>query len=159
MPTTESVPGKGSRILRRTLNRRGWLGLLAGLGSVSAMGIPGAAAAAGHRRFIDAAFAQRARAIAAGDQAYGAVVVRGDDIIGLGPSRVVVGVDPTAHAEVEAIRDACRTLGHRDLAGCVLYSTFRPCPMCQTAAYWAGIDRYFFGQSVRDGGRPGYGGC
>ena len=104
--------------------------------------------------FMARAFALRDQATAAGDQAYGAVVVRGGRIVGEGPSRVVTATDPTAHAEMEAIRDAARRLGTRNLAGCVLYSSTRPCPMCQAAAYWAGIGRYFSGSDISDGGAP-----
>lgn len=81
----------------------------------------------------------RQQAVGAGDQAYGAVVVRDGQVVGEGPSRVVLSRDPTAHAEMEAIRDAAKRLGTRDLRGCELYSTSRPCKMCETAAYWAGV--------------------
>ncbi len=89
-----------------------------------------------------------------GDQPYGAVVLRGDAIVGEGPSRVVVNGDPTAHAEMEAIRDAARRLGTRDLSGCVLVSTSRPCRMCEAAAGWARIERLVHGDALTDAGRP-----
>ena len=108
-----------------------------------------------------AAFAARARALAmrelaqaSGDQPYGAVIVRGDRVIAEAPSRVVLDGDPTAHAEMEAIRRAARQLGTRDLAGCVMYSSSRPCPMCEAAAYWAGISRMYFGEAPADAGSP-----
>ncbi|MSP80914.1 MAG: nucleoside deaminase [Rhodospirillales bacterium] len=100
------------------------------------------------------AFALRDQASAAGDQAYGAVVVQGGRIVGEGPSRVVTAIDPTAHAEMEAIRDAARRLGTPNLTGCVIYASSRPRPMCQAAAYWAGIDKYYFGSEASDGGAP-----
>ena len=62
----------------------------------------------------------------------------GAQIVGEAPSRVVTASDPTAHAEMEAIRDAARRLRSRDLSGCVLVSTSRPCRMCEAAAGWAG---------------------
>jgi tRNA(Arg) A34 adenosine deaminase TadA len=62
--------------------------------------------------------------------------------------------DPTAHAEMEAIRDASRRLGSRMLRGCTLYSSSPACPMCEAAAYWAGIERQVSGAQVYDGGRP-----
>ena len=62
--------------------------------------------------------------------------------------------DPTAHAEMEAIRDAARRSASRDLGGAVLYSSSPPCPMCEAAAYWAGIGRLVHGSTARDGGRP-----
>jgi tRNA(Arg) A34 adenosine deaminase TadA len=71
---------------------------------------------------------------------FGAVVVSGDRIVGRGCNRVVSARDPTAHAEVEAIRDACRALGRFDLSGCELYATCEPCPMCLAAIHWARLD-------------------
>jgi len=145
----------------RQLTRRAWLGLSAAIGSGAALcsaAAPalaqGALGAAGPRTFIDRAFALRAAAEAAGDQPYGAVVVRDGRIVGEAPSRVVVNGDPTAHAEMEAIRDAARRLGGRDLSGCVLYSASRPCPMCEAAAYWAGSAGMVHGAAPTDAGRP-----
>ena len=109
--------------------------------------------------FMDTAFSQRKIAIDSGDQAYGAIIVKGELIVGLGPSKVVVLTDPSAHAEIEAIRDACRRLGTRDLSGCVMYSTSKPCRMCETAAYWAGLERYYYGETIQDGGKPEYSSC
>ena len=95
----------------------------------------------------------RDEAMRAGDQPYGAVVVKNGRIIGEAPSRVVTGRDPTAHAEMEAIRDAARKLGTRDLSGCDLYGSSPACRMCEAAAYWAGIARLFHGEEAA-GGRP-----
>ncbi len=104
--------------------------------------------------FIERAFFMRRRALDSGDQGYGAVVVRDGIIVGQSPSHVVVKRDPTAHAEMEAIRDAARRLGSRDLSGCTLYSSSPACPMCEAAAYWAGIERMVFGRGASDGGSP-----
>ena len=104
--------------------------------------------------FIERAFALRDRALDAGDQGYGALLVKDARIVGESPSRVVVDGDPTAHAEMAAIRDAARRLGQRDLSGCTLYSSSRPCPMCEAAAYWAGVDRLVHGRSAIDAGPP-----
>lgn len=90
----------------------------------------------------------------AGDQPYGAVVLRGDTLVGAAPSRVVTATDPTAHAEMEALRDAARRLRTRDLSGCVLVSTSRPCRMCEAAAGWAGISRMVYGEALTDAGAP-----
>jgi tRNA(Arg) A34 adenosine deaminase TadA len=90
----------------------------------------------------------------AGDQPYGAVVLRGETIVGEAPSRVVTATDPTAHAEMEALRDAARRLASRDLSGCVLVSTSRPCRMCEAAAGWARIERMVHGDALTDAGRP-----
>jgi tRNA(Arg) A34 adenosine deaminase TadA len=109
--------------------------------------------------FIDRAFDMRRRAEAQGDQAFGAVVVHDGKIVGQAPSAVVSRGDPTAHAEIEAIRDAARRLGRRNLGGCTLYSSFRPCAMCEAAAYWAGIDRMVHGTGLSDAGAPRLGRC
>jgi tRNA(Arg) A34 adenosine deaminase TadA len=109
--------------------------------------------------FIDRAFAMRQLAVDAGDQPYGAVVVRDGRIVGEAPSRVVTGRDPTAHAEIEAIRDAARRLGTRSLEGCAMYSSSRPCPMCQAAGYWAGLSRVYHGVAGEAGGAPRLAGC
>ena len=98
--------------------------------------------------------ALRDQAQRSGDQPYGAVVLHGDAIVGEAPSRVVIHGDPTAHAEMEAIRDAARRLGQRDLSGCVLVSTSRPCRMCEAAAGWARIERMVHGDALTDAGRP-----
>ncbi|MBL8350307.1 MAG: nucleoside deaminase [Burkholderiaceae bacterium] len=96
----------------------------------------------------------RDEALRGGDQPYGAVVLQGDRVVGAAPSRVVTTEDPTAHAEMEAIRDAARRLRTRDLSGCVLVSTSRPCRMCEAAAGWAGIARMVYGDALTDAGAP-----
>ena len=133
-----------------------WGGLAIGRTSASNTAL---AAVVADKRFVDAAYGMRRRAVAAGDQAFGAVVVKDDRIVGEGPSRVVTSHDATAHAEMEAIRDASRRLGTGDLSGCVMYSTFQPCPMCETAAYWAKVSQLYHGSAPTDGGAPRYGGC
>jgi len=144
---------------------------LTGLGVLGAAGIlaprPAGAAEApisqppnpGPTAFLARAFALRDAAVRAGDQAYGAVVVKDGRIVGEGPSRVGTNTDATAHAEMEAIRDASRRLRTRDLSGCILYSSSPPCAMCETAAYWAGIAKKIHGREGTDGGAPRYGGC
>lgn len=112
------------------------------------------ASADGQQVFVDAAFAMKREAEQSGDQPYGAVIVRDGAIVGWGPSRVVVRKDPTAHAEREAIRDAQARLGARDLSGCLMYSTSRPCADCERAAAEAGLARMIFGADARDTGPP-----
>jgi tRNA(Arg) A34 adenosine deaminase TadA len=102
--------------------------------------------AAAERRWHEAAVAMRQRAESWGDQPYGAVLVLDGELVGEGPSRVVLNRDPDAHAEREAIRDAQRRLGRARLEGSVLYSTSRPCPACRRAAAEAGIARMVFGE-------------
>jgi tRNA(Arg) A34 adenosine deaminase TadA len=86
-------------------------------------------------------------------------VARDGQVVGEGISAVLTTPDPTAHGEVQAIRDAARRLGTPRLAGCELYATFRPCPMCEAAAYWAGIARIYHGEAIIDAGEPRAGRC
>lgn len=81
----------------------------------------------------------RQNAISAAGGPFGAVVVHQGRIVGEGANRVVHDNDPTAHAEIVAIRHACRTLGRYDLVGCVIYTSCEPCPMCLGAIWWARI--------------------
>ncbi|MGH7308082.1 MAG: nucleoside deaminase [Candidatus Rokuibacteriota bacterium] len=111
------------------------------------------------KAFMDHAQALKRRAVEAGDQAYGAVIVKDGRVVGEGPSRVVVNRDPTAHAEMEAIRDAARRLGTRDLSGSVIYATSKPCRMCEAASYWASLSRIYVGDAVTDAGPPRYSSC
>jgi guanine deaminase len=101
--------------------------------------------------FLARARALREQAAREGDQAYGAVVVREGVVVGEGRNYVVLESDPTAHAELLAVRDAARRLATRDLSDCDVYSTATPCPMCQGALYWAQIRR-FHTENTPDGG-------
>jgi guanine deaminase len=87
---------------------------------------------------------------------FGAVVVRRGATVGEGWNRVVATGDPTAHGEIVAIRAACRRLATFSLAGCDLYTTGEPCPMCLGAIYWARLDRVFFGFTIADAARIGF---
>jgi tRNA(Arg) A34 adenosine deaminase TadA len=75
---------------------------------------------------------------------FGAAVVKDDELVATGVNMVTTTHDPTAHAEVVAIREACRKLGDFQLSGCELYTSCEPCPMCLGAIYWARLERYFF---------------
>ncbi|MCW8827508.1 MAG: nucleoside deaminase [Gammaproteobacteria bacterium] len=94
--------------------------------------------------------------IANGGGPFGAVVVRGGEIVGRGNNRVTLDNDPTAHAEVRAIRDACRTLGDFQLSGCELYVNCEPCPMCLSAAYWARLDAVWYAAEATDAAAVGF---
>jgi len=87
---------------------------------------------------------------------FGAVVVKNDDIVAEGANRVTSTKDPTAHAEVVAIREACRKLGVFDLEGCDLYTSCEPCPMCLGAIYWARLSRIYFGGLAADASAAGF---
>jgi tRNA(Arg) A34 adenosine deaminase TadA len=87
---------------------------------------------------------------------FAALIAHGDQVVAEGVNAVVPTNDPTAHAEVVAIRSACATLHTVKLAGHVLYSTCLPCPMCLAAAHWAGIERVFYALSSEDAERMGF---
>ncbi len=87
---------------------------------------------------------------------FGAVVVKDGEIVGRGRNMVTAHNDPTAHAEVQAIRDACRNLGTFQLDGCELYASSEPCPMCFGAIYWARPDRIYFGASCEVAADAGF---
>lgn len=118
------------------------------------LAVPALAADGPLREAMRSAEALRDDALRAGDQPFGAVMLRGELIVGAAHSRVVTATDPTAHAEMEAILDAARRLRTRDLSGCVLVSTSRPCRMCEAAAAWAGISRMVYGEDLTDAGAP-----
>ncbi len=81
---------------------------------------------------------------------FGAVIVKDGNILSTGVNRVVPNSDPTAHAEVSAIREACGKLKTYKLEGCTIYSSCEPCPMCLSAIYWAGIKRLCYGNTKTD---------
>jgi len=87
---------------------------------------------------------------------FGAVIVRGDEVIAEGSNRVVIACDPSAHAEVEAIRAACRSLESHVLAGCEIYASCEPCPMCLAAIWWARIERVHFACGHDDAAAIGF---
>lgn len=81
---------------------------------------------------------------------FGAVIVKDDKIIGRGWNQVTSTNDPTAHAEVVAIREACKTLGEFSLSSTTIYTSCEPCPMCLAAIYWARIDKIYYSNSRED---------
>jgi len=87
---------------------------------------------------------------------FGAVIVRDGKIISTGVNRVTSINDPTAHAEIEAIRKACKRLKKFRLDGCEIYSSCEPCPMCLSAIYWAGIEKIYYANTRKDAGKIGF---
>ncbi|MCH5218593.1 MAG: nucleoside deaminase [Muribaculaceae bacterium] len=87
---------------------------------------------------------------------FGAVIARDGEIVATGVNCVTACTDPTAHAEVNAIRTACHKLGTFDLKGCTIYSSCEPCPMCLGAIYWAHLDKIYFGNNKTDAKRIGF---
>lgn len=95
--------------------------------------------------------------VADGGGPFGALVVAADGtVIGEGQNRVTRDLDPSAHAEVQAIRAACRTVGDFSLAGATLYTSCEPCPMCMATTLWARIDRVFYAADRHDAARGGF---
>ncbi|WP_028980561.1 nucleoside deaminase [Sporocytophaga myxococcoides] len=87
---------------------------------------------------------------------FGAIVVKGDEVVGRGYNQVTSTNDPTAHAEIVAIRDACKNLNNFQLTGCEIYTSCEPCPMCLGAIYWARPDKIYFGNSREDAAAIGF---
>jgi tRNA(Arg) A34 adenosine deaminase TadA len=87
---------------------------------------------------------------------FGCVVVRNGKVVGRGSNQVTSTCDPTAHAEIVAIRDACRTLGTFQLDDCAIYASCEPCPMCLSAIYWARIPEAYYGNSRQDAAAIGF---
>ena len=106
--------------------------------------------------FMREAIALAVESVAAGGGPFGAVVVKDGRIVSRGSNRVTLANDPTAHAEVNAIRQAAATLGTFDLSGCELYTSCEPCPMCLGAIYWAHIDKVYYGCTKADAKEAGF---
>ena len=87
---------------------------------------------------------------------FGAVIVQDDRIIAEGCNRVTTSLDPTAHAEIEAIRSACQSLGQFQLRDCDIYTSCEPCPMCLSAIYWARLDRIYYANTRQDAADIGF---
>ena len=87
---------------------------------------------------------------------FATIVVRNNEIISEGANSVAAGNDPTAHAEIVAIRRACAKLGTFQLTGCEIYASCEPCPMCLGAIYWARFDRLYYAASAADASRAGF---
>ncbi len=87
---------------------------------------------------------------------FGAVIVKDGTVVGVGFNKVTTDNDPTAHAEVVAIRDACQKLGTFDLRGAVIYTSCEPCPMCLASIYWARLEKIYYANSRYDAARIGF---
>ncbi|MFP7761078.1 nucleoside deaminase [Marisediminicola sp. LYQ85] len=94
--------------------------------------------------------------VAAGGGPFGAVIVRDGELLAIGQNRVTRDLDPTAHAEVQAIRAACQAAGDFSLAGATLYTSCEPCPLCVSASLWARLDRVVFAADRHDAARGGF---
>lgn len=101
-------------------------------------------------RFMEMAAKLSSDNIDRGGGPFGAVIVRNGEVVATGVNTVTLTNDPTAHAEVNAIREACRRENTFSLKGCTVYSSCEPCPMCLSALYWAGVSRIFYGNTQED---------
>lgn len=108
------------------------------------------------KEFLHRAIEIAKQNIQKGGGPFGAVIVRNGEVIAECGNSVTVDNDPTAHAEVNAIRDACKRLGTFDLSGCEIYSSCEPCPMCLSAIYWAHLDRLFYAADRKDAALAGF---
>ncbi len=110
-----------------------------------------------HKKFIEAAIKLAGENSEDGIHGpFGAVIVKDSSIVGRGWNQVVDTNDPTAHAEIVAIRDACKHLNLFSLDECILYSSCEPCPMCLSAIYWARISKIFFACNSQDAANAGF---
>jgi tRNA(Arg) A34 adenosine deaminase TadA len=106
--------------------------------------------------FMREAIALSVESVERGGGPFGAIIVRNGVILARGSNSVTMQNDPTAHAEVSAIRAACSQLGTFNLAGTEIYTSCEPCPMCLGAIYWAGISKIYYGNTKRDAAEIGF---
>lgn len=109
-----------------------------------------------NQRYMIAAIEVAKQNIERGGGPFGAVIVKDGAIIASTGNSVTIDNDPTAHAEVNAIRQACKSLHTFDLSGCDIYSSCEPCPMCLSAIYWAHIDHLYYGATKTDAANAGF---
>ncbi|MEI7677716.1 MAG: nucleoside deaminase [Bacteroidales bacterium] len=109
-----------------------------------------------HTKFMKEAVQLASENISKGGGPFAAVIVKDEKIISRSGNSVTLTNDPTAHAEVNAIREACRVLNTFHLEGCSIYASCEPCPMCLSAIYWARIDRVFFAATHEDAADAGF---
>ena len=109
-----------------------------------------------HEKFMRKAISLSIQNIERGGGPFGAVIVKNGRIVATGVNRVTAVNDPTAHAEISAIRKAAKKLGTFSLEGCTLYTSCEPCPMCLGAVYWAHFDRLFYANTKSDAKKIGF---
>jgi len=108
------------------------------------------------RKFMEAAISKAREGIAEGQTPFGACIARSGEIIACEHNQVWKDTDITAHAEIVAIRKACKKLGTIDLSGCEIYATTEPCPMCFSAIHWAKIGKIIYGTDIADAVDAGF---
>jgi len=107
-------------------------------------------------RWIERTIQLAVENVANGGGPFGALIVRNGELVAEGQNRVTANLDPTAHAEVVAIRAACQAVGDFSLAGATLYTSCEPCPLCLSAALWARVDRVVFAANRDDAAHGGF---
>ncbi len=107
-------------------------------------------------RFMEEAIRLSIENIRMGGGPFGAVIVHDNQIISTGVNAVIINNDPTAHAEIQAIRSACHKLKNINLSGCSIFTSCEPCPMCLGAIYWAHLDAIYYGNSRKDAHKIGF---
>lgn len=106
--------------------------------------------------FMRRAIALSEESVRRGGGPFGAVIVRGDEVVAEASNSVTIDNDPTAHAEVNCIRQAAKRLGTFDLSGCDIYTSCEPCPMCLGAIYWAHLGRIYYANDRKDAAQIGF---
>jgi tRNA(Arg) A34 adenosine deaminase TadA len=109
-----------------------------------------------HKEFMARAIKLSIESVENGGGPFGAVIVKDGEVVAESSNSVTTDNDPTAHAEVNTIRKACKKLNTFDLEGCVIYSSCEPCPMCLGAIYWAHLDELYFANNKKDAGDIGF---
>ena len=109
-----------------------------------------------HERWMNEAIELAKENVKTGGGPFGSVIVRNNELVARAGNRVTPDDDPTAHAEIVAIRRACEKLGSFQLSGCTLYSSCEPCPMCLGAIYWSRLDRVFYCGTREDAAEAGF---
>ncbi len=107
-------------------------------------------------KFMRLAIEKARQGVGKGQTPFGACIVKGNKVVSCSHNLVWKNIDITAHAEITAIRQACKRLKTIDLSGCVIYSTCEPCPMCFSACHWARISRIVFGCAIKDAKKYGF---
>lgn len=109
-----------------------------------------------HERWMSEAIGEARSGIAKGQSPFGAVIVREGRLLARGHNHVWAWTDPTAHAEVVCIRHAAKAAASISLAGCVMYTTCEPCPMCASAIHWSGLHEVVWGATIEDARHAGF---
>ena len=108
------------------------------------------------KKFMQMAIDKAYEGVDIGQSPFGACIVKGNNVIACEHNIVWQITDITAHAEVQAIRNACKSMNSIDLSGCMIYTTCEPCPMCFTAIHWARLDKIIYGAGIEDAKRFGF---